>query len=181
MSNSIANEKNVEELAKKLGKRIPEIANAANGNSNGGWTNAVRRCFGKIAEEEKWKRYPEGETKAGEFLLDFVLWQLGYGPRVVCESEWLTHYSSETKDIEWDFDKLRMVKGDIKVMIYEWAEDDGRLEEALKGYLKDIQLLSTEEAFLFLNFDHGKPSAHWWQPEKSGRQDEIVFKRINLD
>lgn len=139
-------------------------------------------CFAGIAKKRGWKIYPERQPYKGEYLLDFVLFEEGYAPHIVCESEWLTPKSNEYKDILWDFDKLRMVKRDIKVMIYEWPEGDGRLEDALKGYLKDIQLLSTEEAFLFLNFDHGKPSAHWWQPEKSGKQDKnkIFFKPIPL-
>jgi YD repeat-containing protein len=55
---------------------------------------------------------------AGEYLLDFVLWETGYGPRILCESQW-QHLFGQLEAIEWAFDKLRGVKGDIKVLIYE--------------------------------------------------------------
>jgi hypothetical protein len=77
-----------------------------------------------------------------------------------------------------DFDKLRGVKADIKVMIYECQSDD--LEGKFRSYLADCALIGPDEAFLFVKFDGQRASAFWWKAERKGPFDktEIAFKRV---
>jgi hypothetical protein len=182
MSDSIANERTVTELANTLTTRIPELAHS---DPKERWTHGVFEAFKEYAKSKGWKLYPENGPYKGEYLLDFVLWEAGYGPRVVCESQW-QHRFRQLEAIDWAFDKLRGVKGDVKVLIYERepGPDDtqppSEVREILEGYLMDMALLSPDEAFLFLNITASGQEAHWWKPVNPGKQDKIEFKKISL-
>lgn len=182
MSNSIANKKEVIKLATELGRDIPSVARDG---SSRAWTQAVWECFRNIGKNRSWLLYPDNQPYSGEFLVDFVLWDTNYGPRVVCESQW-QHRFSGIDAIDWAFDKLRCVKGDIKVLLYEWSEPSTgaappkKVADILERYLKQMELFSTDEAFLFMNFSKGVPWAHWWKPEQSGIPEHIDFKKIDL-
>jgi len=182
MSASIANEKNVIELAKTLTSRIPELALS---DPEHRWTRAVFEAFREIAGSKGWTHYPEHRPYKGEYHLDFVLWEEGYGPRIVCESQWL-HRFGQLEAIDWAFDKLRGVKGDIKILIYEWggeldpSQPAAEVRQVLLRYLESFALLSIDEAFLFIDITDKGQWAYWWQPATSGRQNGIQFKPIAL-
>jgi hypothetical protein len=184
LAKSIANRVQVTDLARTLALRIPRLA-------ADGWTRAVWRAFKEIEGNHNktgktWILYPEGKPYKGEVLLDFMIYEENYGPRILCESQW-QHQFSAYKAIEWAFDKLRLVKGDIKVLIYEVGEQpDGgqppkRVTEIVSSYLKDLTLLSTNEAFLLMNFNRSRKWAHWWKPTAQGNPRKPRFSPIMLD
>lgn len=185
MSVSIADEPHVVALAKALPSRIREIVRS-DPSIPFVWTTAVWRAFKEVADENGWVLYPQSRPFKGEFLLDFVLWEPDYGPRIVCESQW-QHRFSGIAAIDWAFDKLRCVKGDIKVLIYEWGEEPNGSQppSAVSGvvvpYLREMALLTAGEAFLLLNVNDTQQWAHWWQPSVSGKPAEVWFRPIPLD
>lgn len=182
---SIANEIEVIALAKTLSSRICFIAEQDRPYPFT-WTTAVWMAFKEIARDRGWKLYPEQRPFKGEFLLDFVLWETNYGPRIVCESQW-QHRFNGIDAIDWAFDKLCCIKGDIKILIYEWGnEPDGSqppndVRDVVVRSLEDLSLLSNGEAFLLLNITKTQQWAHWWQPVNSGRQSVTHFTPIRLD
>jgi hypothetical protein len=101
-------------------------------------------------------------------------------------SQW-QHGSDAMQAIDWAFDKLRLVKGDIKVLIYEVANQPEGTQlprpvgKVVTEYLMELSLLSTDEAFLFLNFNRQEKWTHWWQPNYSGKPSQILFAPIRLD
>ena len=196
---SIASERTVVSLARMLGQSIPEFLRV---DPDCTWTWAVWRAFERIRSNpggeieldhgnalaygrSEWALWPQKGPYKGEYLLDFVLWESGYGPRILCESQW-HHGFSAIGAIDWAFDKLRCVKGDIKVLIYEVSEQPNgsqppdTVAEIVTGYLKELALLSNEEAFLLLNFNDHQKWAHWWKPVSSGSPAEIRFTPIDL-
>lgn len=196
---SIATERTVVSLARMLAQSIPEFLRV---DPDSTWTWAVWRAFERIRANPRgeikldhvnalasgyseWALWPQKGPYKGEYLLDFVLWESGYGPRILCESQW-QHRFSAYGAIDWAFDKLRCVKGDIKVLIYEVSEQPNgsqppdTVSKIVTNYLKDLALLSDEEAFLLLNFNSHQKWAHWWKPTSSGRPTEIRFSPIDL-
>ena len=109
-----------------------------------------------------------------------MLFQKGYGPRIACESQWWHSWGDHYGKLDWSFDKLRGVKADIKVFIYEG--EPHQWEEIRQRYLADYALLSPDEAFLLLTFNK-RFQASWWKPSRPGvhRVDEITFEAIALD
>lgn len=182
---SIANERNVVQLARALASRIRWIAENEPADRFV-WTTAVWRAFSEVAQSRGWKLYPEVKPFKGEYLLDFVLWEPNYGPRVVCESQW-QHGFSGIGAIDWAFDKLRCVKGDIKILIYESGREPNGTQPPddvcgiVVRYLMELAVLSNSEAFLLLNLNGSRQWAHWWQPVYSGKQKEIRFTPIMLE
>ena len=181
---SIADKEHVTDLARQLSSRIPVIANLP--NTPYGWTGAVWTAFNELAQAKKWTLYPGKQPYKGEYLLDFVLWEENYGPRVVCESQW-QHRISGMPAIDWAFDKLRGVKGDIKVLIFECpmkgdaTRPPDNVMRIVEPYLKELSLLSDGEAFLLLHFANKGKRAHWWKPTRQGNPNKIRFTPIPLD
>jgi len=176
--NSIATEKDVTEIAKHLSTRIPKLAEQA--KSTGAWTEAVYMAFVEYKDcRPGWSIYPDTRAKKGEYLCDFMLFEENYGPRIACESQWWHSWGDHYNKLDWSFDKLRGVKADIKIFIYEG--DESQWEKIWRTYLTNSALLSTDEAFLTLKFNNGF-QAMWWKPSRHGihRSDEIIFESITL-
>jgi hypothetical protein len=175
---SIATKIDVSELARHLSARIPKLAEQA--KSTGAWTEAVYQAFIEYKNcRPSWEIYPNAKAKKGEYLCDFMLFEQGYGPRIACECQWLHRWGNHYDKLQWSFDKLIGVKGDIKVFIFE-EEESQQWEMIRQAYLAGYALLSPDEAFLILKLDGGF-QASWWKPSRPGahRQDEITFEPID--
>ena len=178
---SIATKSDVSELAKHLSEHIPRLAEHA--KSTGEWTGAVYDAFAEyIKTRPGWNIYPETKAKKGEYLCDFMLFEKGYGPRMACESQWWhsPRWGEHFVKLAWSFDKLRGVKADVKVFVFEGEAQDW--ERVRREYLTDYAFLSPDEAFLILNLDHRSFRASWWKPSRPGvhTEDEITFDPIDI-
>ena len=172
---SIANEGAVTELADFLSETIPRLASSSRARD---WTDAVFLAFHEYAAKDgrtDWQLYPEDRAKKGEYLCDFMLFQTNYGPRIACESQWEHHerFGPHQSNLDWAFDKLRGVKADIKVFICEATVAEWN--KVKTEYLTNYELLSTEEAFLLLRWDHDHFEKAWWKPKENGSQSQAKF------
>ncbi len=133
------------------------------------WTLAVHQAlkqFGKEQEGE-WDIFPKERPCKGEYLCDFMLFEKNYGCRVACESQW-DHGADLAWEIDWAFDKLRGVKSDIKLFVYEGAEKHFRA--AVEKHLVEYAQLEPTEVFVALRWKKPSFEASWFQPVKSGIQ-----------
>ena len=119
---SIATRDRVVELGNLLAEGIPRLA--ADSKSNRDWTKAVYELLKDYGSRRGWIIHPLDKCYAGEYLCDFTVFEKGYGCRIACESQWLTWRSNDQADLEWAFDKLRGVKGDIKIFVFEGTEQN---------------------------------------------------------
>ena len=177
---SIATKRHISELARHLSDLIPQLAGKDNGAD--AWTNAVHSAFAKYSRPRPgWRIYPKTKAKKGEYLCDFMLFEDGYGPRVACESQWRhsPYFGKHFDKLAWSFDKLRGVKADIKVFIFEGDDEEWR--KVWQEYLMGYALLSPDEAFLILKFEHDVFRTSWWRPSKRGAhtEAEIKFESLN--
>ena len=150
-----------------------EIPKRATSYTNGAWTVAVYDCLKEYAVGMHWKIHPAEKCYLGEYHCDFMLFEAGYGCRLACESQWQTHRST-VGELKWAFDKLRGVKSDVKLFIFEgtdsWQDD---IREYLDGYAQ----LDTVETFIFLRWNHKHFERFWWKPIVSGVQPETFKPR----
>jgi hypothetical protein len=123
-----------------------------------------------------WHLYPD-ETH-GAYLVDFMLFEDGYGARIACESEW----DRAAGNVDWDFDKLVGVKADIKVLIHQCSGSD-LLGILTANCLVGNALISPDEAFVLVRFDgHKLIDPCWWHPDRKGpfADREIDFEPLKL-
>lgn len=149
------------------------------------WTRAVWRFFDHLANEKGWVLYPRKKPlhkgrAAGEFLLAFTVFDPDRGCRIACESDW-----GDAPGVNWAFDKLRAIKSDIKVLIFERAHIGEGLPSKLRSTFADYLAKShhhsaKREFYLLVQFDHGKCRAFIWEPQDTGpvNVEEINFERI---
>jgi hypothetical protein len=170
---SIANEETVCRLGETFAAEIPKRVDPAS-KSNRDWTIAVHAVLKEYAQTENWKIYPEERPYKGEYLCDFMLFEDGYGCRIACESQWYFRIGDNNAKVDWAFDKLRGVKADIKLFVFEGADLEWR--GICEGYLEENAQLSVKEAFLILYWKDGDFIKSWWQPQCDGRQNgKICF------
>jgi hypothetical protein len=152
-------------LAKRLAVEVPRIATSF---TNGAWTEAVYQSLTAFKQEKSWKIFPPEKCYLGEYHCDFMLFEDGYGCRLACESQWQT-FRSNAGELKWAFDKLRGVKSDVKLFIFEgpdtWRDD---IREYLEGYAQ----LDPVETFVFMRWNHKRWELSWWKPMVAGIQTE---------
>lgn len=158
-------------LAKRLAVEIPERAQKY---TAGAWTQAVYESLKTFASEQSWNIIPPERCFKDEYHCDFMLFEKDYGCRLACESQWQT--SSNVIEIKWAFNKLRGVKSDVKLFIFE---ANGHWEDDIREYLENYAQLDPIETFVFMRWHHKQWSLSWWKPKKAGVQDE-AFKTIPL-
>lgn len=174
---SIANFEYVAQLARTLAQDIPSRADDS--KSNREWTRAVYDALQEVAKPHKWKIYPEERCYAGEYLCDFTLFEDGYGCRIACESQWANWMDRRQQDLHWAFDKLRGVKSDIKLFIFEGSAE--HWQKAIDEYLLNNAHVSANEAYVALhwNFETKEFETSWWKPSIGGIQrSPIVFEKF---
>jgi len=154
---TIANRERVLAIGTMLAIQIPILANMS--TSNRVWTRAVYEALKAYSRTMPgWQIYPPDKCYTAEYLCDFTLFEDGYGRRIACESQWSHWAHSQLIDMKWAFDKLRGVKADIKIFIFEGEEKNWK--EVRDCYLKRYAQLSTDEAFIALHWkgDHFEKS-----------------------
>jgi hypothetical protein len=164
---SIAGKSFIQELASRISRDLPKLSAECLDRTSSG-TREYTWAVGQFWEEYRrgkgpgWTLYPQGGGTSGHYLVDFILFDKAYGPRIACESEWGRGW----QDVVWDFDKLVGVKSDVKVLIHECGSKElmGGLKDAISGNA----LISSSEAFLVVGFEGEKSQAHWWIPDGSG-------------
>jgi len=191
---SIATKPFIESLLNDLTKALsgPEL------RRNKDWTDAVWYFFSKFTsngqsksrKSDEWDFHPKSRSsgRGGEYLVDFILLENGYGPRIAVECEWQFWRKDALRSIDWAFDKLRGVKSDIKLLIHEWrvpptaGGPDQKLRERIVQYISDYELISPNEAFVFLQYNGGAAYAYWWKPRRAGshKKNEIKFELLKL-
>lgn len=154
-------------LADRLAVEVPKLAATY---TNGAWTLAVYQFLTafKQAKGESWKIFPPVKCYLGEYHCDFMLFEEGYGCRLACESQWQT-FRSNADELKWAFDKLRGVKSDVKLFVFEgpdtWVDD---IREYLEGYAQ----LDPVETFVFMRWNRDHWERSWWEPTVAGLQTQ---------
>ncbi len=152
------------------------------------YTKAVWTCFASLRAHlgDGWSLYPTAIAKgvgkaSGEYLVDFMLMDETFGPRIACESE-----LGGIKSVEWALDKLRGVKADIKILLFEeeFAPAGGlppTIAELAKQYLANFGHYLSSEHFLFVQLSQNRCKSFVWSPPSRGplREKEIVFSEIS--
>jgi hypothetical protein len=154
----------------------------ARGGGNRDWTRAIWESLKKLAGSRGFDLYPMKEPYKGEYLLDFILWEPGYGPRVGIESQW-QHWRLKPLDaVGWAFDKLQGVKGDLKVLIFDWdglnADHLPRdVENMLHDRLCKYQMHSPSEHYFLVWFEKEESEVFEWKPKHTGQHlpNEVKF------
>lgn len=182
----MGSERVVRELADQLSRELPELANKCRDKTKTQtreWTWAVGQFWKEYCQSKNQKgQHPwdlcgkDHATKdKGEYLVDFMLFEEGYGSRIACESEW----GKTSGEVLWDFEKLTGVKSDVKVLIHECRSQD--LLQKLRGAISGNALIYPGEAFLIFGFQGETSEALWWIPKRNGPFDpkDIIFQKLS--
>ena len=153
------------------------------------WTQAFWDALAQLAQTTHLDLYPKEGPYKGEYHLDFVLWEPGYGPRVGIESQWLHWRQNDSrKSLGWAFDKLQGVKCDLKILIFDWAglnpkQLPAEVVDRLHESMFDFQINSASEHYLFIWFEGAKSEVFEWKPAHDGKQSkgEIVFSPVKRE
>jgi hypothetical protein len=173
MKDTLATRDDAVKIAKEMQVMLPTLSKGHQQTAEGKaeYTKAVWDYFDQLRKIHGWNISPatppiKGKVK-GEYLTDFALFDGHLGNRIACESEW-----GDLGRIGWAFDKLRAVKADIKILIYQWGHDDGKLPEKV-GDLFQTNLANcghhhpNHEIYLFIQFDGDKSDLFIWEPTQS--------------
>jgi hypothetical protein len=136
------------------------------------WTRAVWQYFDTYYREaHNWDLYPKTKPVkgrvAGEYMTDFALID-GRGYRIACESQW----GEGLDQIDWAFDKLRAVKAEIKILIFERKHDSSGqmpadVSNMVKGYIAECgNHHAGHEFYLFLQFSGDMAKLYIWEPSQ---------------
>ncbi len=164
---SVARKRVIQELANRISSDLPKLAKKCPVKTQyetKEYTWAVGQFWERYRRQmgPGWKLYPKNGATKGHYLVDFILFDKAYGPRIACESEW----GMGSQGVAWDFEKLVGVKSDIKVLIHQCRSK--KLLEYLKDAISGNALISSNEAFLVVGFEGEKSQAHWWIPDRNG-------------
>lgn len=192
MLNGLATLNDAKKLAQYFAQALPEQARElskehAHPEGREVYTKAVWQCFSNLRTQlgEGWRLYPasigKGAGKAsGEYLVDFMLMDETFGPRIACESE-----LGSARNIDWALDKLRGVKSDVKILVFEddFAQEGGlppRVAELARQYLANFGHYLSSEYFLFIQLSQNACKCFLWSPPSRGpfQEEEIVFREI---
>ncbi|MBS1821698.1 MAG: hypothetical protein JST61_06950 [Acidobacteria bacterium] len=189
MDHRLATREDAIAIARDMQEKLPVLAKRYPQTPKGRkeWTKAVWQYFEDFrkTKEPQWTLWPQELPKSGkvkgEYLTDFSLCDEYIGYRIACESEW-----GGFDRIKWAFDKLRAVKADLKILIFEepHTKDDAlpkRIEEEFSSSLAmSGHHHPGHEVYLFIQFDQDKSKLFFWEPTTSGpsSQKDIRFERI---
>jgi hypothetical protein len=81
MKESVVTKLFVEDLLNNLTRSLSDPKQ----KSNKDWTSAVWNHFSKFANSRKWELFPKAGPYKGEYLVDFIIFDQGYGPRIAIE------------------------------------------------------------------------------------------------
>jgi hypothetical protein len=160
---------------------VDALGKAQSGKSRD-WTQAIWDALKDLATKSSLDLYPKDGPYKGEYLLDFVLWEPDFGPRVIVESQWQHWKLEPLKAFGWAFDKLQGVKADLKVLVFDWdglnakqlpSEIVAKLHESMCQY----RMNSTSEHYLLIWFSGSQSTVFEWKPIREGKhtKEQVVF------
>ena len=96
---SMANEHAIRGLADQISHEVPELVKSKDclyktAYQTKEWTWAVWQFWKRYCQvmsrkgSAMWEMCPRDGVAKGEYLVDFMLFENKYGPRIACESEW---------------------------------------------------------------------------------------------
>jgi hypothetical protein len=188
MQNNLATRDDVIAIGKQMQEQLPLLAAKYRPTKSGKteYTKAIWEYFDQLRLKYDWNLSPKtlpirGRVK-GEYLTDFALFDGVLGNRIACESEW-----GDIGCIKWAFDKLRAIKADIKIFVFQWAHDKPgklpyKIEELFQGSLANSgHHHPGHEVYLFMQFDGERAKIFLWEPTGSGpfNTKEIHIEPIN--
>ncbi len=166
-------------------QRIPAYDRAVPGNRRAiltEWTSSVRSSLKLAGEERDEEVYCErGRPKQGEFLLDMI-WQ---NPETLnvdvgIECEW-----GDCGNVAYDFEKLLLIKAQLKVMICDPETQTGRKLNPFPEILERTRRYSGHlagEKYLVINVNGGpkggRARAYVWDVPSSGPQPNADFSEL---
>ena len=172
MENGPATRQHVIEFARKFRELVPLQIRPADETESGRkeWTRAIWRYLNDFCSKQnpRWHLFPESEPRLGrvkgEFLNDFAVFDSYRGCRIACESEW-----GGINDVSWAFDKLRAVKADIKLLIFQEKHLGTELSPAHLKVFREYLAPSHHhvpgrEFYLFLQYEGDKAQTFLWEP-----------------
>jgi hypothetical protein len=187
MQNLLATRENVIDIGRQMRAKLPGLAKryppTASGRSE--WTRAVWSYFQEFRLKYGWMLYPEappnGGKVKGEFLTDFALFDGRIGCRIACESEW-----GNLGRVQWAFDKLRSVKADLKILIFQDGHANGnKLSIHFESLFKESLSMCAHhhpghEIYLFIQFDREEANLFLWEPTSNGpfSKEQIQIEQI---
>lgn len=123
---------NRNEIIEKIHEAITAVHKKEDVELRSGWTDEFKKALITVGETEGYKVYASTKERRpgmGEWLVDLCWsidgnnkdsWRQNYrGLKLVCEIEW----NMNENDILYDFQKLAVVKAEIKLMIVQFNED----------------------------------------------------------
>jgi hypothetical protein len=185
MLKSLATRDDAIEIGKQMQQHLPILAkdHAPTGSGRLGYTKAIWHYFDKLRTANDWgfspKTCPTGGKAKGEYLTDFALYDDKIGNRIACESEW-----EGIQKIQWAFDKLKGVKGDLKILVFqEGFTADGTLPANVDDLLRQGLANSGHhhpghEFYLFIQFDREQSRLYLWEPLSS---EPLNVSEIRID
>jgi hypothetical protein len=168
------------DMRDKLSSFLPSDVSTASGRSE--WTRAIWNYFTSLSKENEWKLYPEISPQrgrvAGEYLVDFAIFDTTRGCRIACESEW-----GDIDGIDWAFDKLRAMKADLKILVFQLRHESGGFPVELSKRIKSYLACSHHhhpghEFYIFLQLEGSNAKAFLWEPKCTG---PLSRKEIELE
>jgi hypothetical protein len=189
VQNCLATKDDAIALAKRLQEKLPKLAEAYPKTETGRteYTKAIWKFFSEECTnyDPEWTLYPKAEPQKGkvfgEFLNDFSLFDERWGCRIACESEW-----GDIDRVYWGFDKLRAVKADIKILIFQYQNLGDCLPYPVEQKFKQELANSGHhhpghDFYLFVQFDREKSKIFLWEPRESGPflPDQIDIESLN--
>jgi len=188
MHKRLANRSDAESLARHMRDTLPGLADKERPKTASGrteWTRAVWQYFDShYREAHGWEMYPATKPVkgrvAGEFMTDFALFERGRGYRIACEGQW----GANLESIDWAFDKLRSVKAEIKILLFEREhEHEPRLpndvDAMVREYLAECgNHHADHEFYLFLQFSGRHAKLFIWQPKQI---DGYTAESVNIE
>jgi hypothetical protein len=166
-------------------------------DSDGAWTQSVRRRFIEICPEGCYALPCDALTRKGEYLVDYTWTEKDNGKRVLLasESEWgsVRYGRIHWAPVEHDFEKLLAIKAPFKVLIFSSiSKPDGAMQETnfsfeyaqqrLKASLENYGHHLPGEVYIFIDFPQthksgsGKYQSFIWRSKKFGK-DEVELEK----
>ena len=192
MLKTLATLRDVQILAKYFSQALPEAAHKssqehAHPDGREVYIKAVWTCFASLRAHlgEGWSLYPKaigrGAGKAsGEYLVDFMLMDETFGPRIACASE-----LGKIQSIDLALDKLRGVKSDVKILLFEDDFDakgglPPKIAELARQQLAKSGHYLPSEYFLFLKLSQNECKCFMWSPPSRGpfREEDVSFAEL---
>jgi len=166
----------LEQLAKELRVRIPQLASAL---TNKEYTRAAKQALTQIGDSLNLRTYCTNRQRGTkEFLLDLVWWKDAPDEQravLAVESEWGNPrdqgIGSRADQVTEDFKKLLAFKAPMKLMLFSADNQEMRdaIHAEIQRYLRRFAQHVKGEEYLFMEFAESNCYSYTWTPNQDGR------------